>query len=65
MALSLLPALVRSPAFLLVALVAGRATGDGALERLAARHLAALGITVTFAADVSRLAKRKGGRHVG
>jgi hypothetical protein len=54
------PALLRSPAFLLVALIAGRATHDKALERLAARQLADLGIRVNFGSDLLRPAKRKG-----
>jgi hypothetical protein len=59
------PALLRSPTFLLVALIAGRATRDKSLERLAARHLASLGIQVTFGSDLRRPAKGKGGRNVG
>jgi hypothetical protein len=42
------PALLRSPAFLLVALIAARATHDRALEQLATDRLADLGIKVTF-----------------
>lgn len=43
--------LLESPVFLLVALIAGRATRDDALVHLADRRLAALGIHVTFAHD--------------
>lgn len=59
------PALLRSPTFLLVALIAGRATHDKALERLAARRLAGLGIKVTFASDRPLPAGRKGVPRVG
>ena len=61
---SLSPALLRSPTFLLVALIAGRATHDKSLERLAARRLSKLGIRVTFASDLARPATRKGARNV-
>ncbi len=53
------PALLRSPTFLVVALIAGRATGDRALERLATRRLADLGINVSFASDPARSIARK------
>jgi hypothetical protein len=53
------PALMRSPAFLLVALIAGRTTRDKALERLANRRLARLGIKVTFASGKSKAVSQK------
>jgi hypothetical protein len=46
------PALLNSPTFLLTALIAGRKTRDKALERLASRQLARLGIKVCFASDL-------------
>jgi hypothetical protein len=54
------PGLLCSPTFLLVALVAGRATRDAALERLASRRLADLGIKVTFGSDPNTPDHRKG-----
>jgi hypothetical protein len=57
------PALLRSPAFLLVALIAGRATGDMALIRLADRRLGDLGIKVSFAPEPTRPAGREAVRH--
>jgi hypothetical protein len=56
---SLPPALLGSPTFLLVALVAGRATFDRSLERLAARRLADIGIRVSFTPSRPRPARRK------
>ena len=53
------PALLGSPTFLLVALIAGRATHDKSLERLAARRLADLGIKVTFASELPQPEGRK------
>lgn len=53
------PALTRSPAFLLVALIAGRTTRDKALERFANRRLARLGIKVTFATGKFRAVSQK------
>jgi hypothetical protein len=58
------PALLRSPTFLLIALIASRQTKDQALERLATRQLARLGIKVCFGSDLSRPAKGKGVRDV-
>jgi hypothetical protein len=58
------PALLRSPTFLLVALIAGRATHDKSLERLAARQLAHLGINVSFGLDLPRPARCKGVQNV-
>ncbi len=63
MTVPLSPALLRSPAFLLVALIAGRATHDKSLERLASRRLANLGIKVSFAPELPRPASRKAVTH--
>ena len=57
--------LLQSPTFLLVALIAGRTTGDKSLERLAAQRLAGLGIKVTFASDLPTSAGVKPGVPVG
>jgi hypothetical protein len=56
------PDLLQSPAFLLVALIAGRATHDVSLERLAARRLADLGIKVAFASDTRGKTRRSGAK---
>jgi hypothetical protein len=57
------PALLRSPAFLLVALVAGRATSDKALTQLAVQRLADLGIKVSITPGRPRRAGRKAVHH--
>lgn len=56
------PALLDSPTFLLVALIASRATHDKALERLTKKRLADLGIKVAFGSELPTPPARKGVR---